>query len=178
MVGGGIGGLAAALFLARRGHAVTVLERDARRPGHDLDEDFFGRRRPGVPQAIQPHGLLAPVRTVLRAETPDVYEAMLSMGALERHEFEWFAEPPPARPGDEDLVTVQTRRIVLEAALHDAVHREPRHLVLPADQAYGTEEVRARLACWLADHPDFTPGFDGPVREEWESAVHRTGRAV
>lgn len=125
MVGGGIGGLAVALFLGRRGHAVTVLERDGRRPGRDLDADFFDWGRPGVPQAVQPHGLLAPVRTVLRAETPDVYEAMLRMGAGERNELDWFAERPPARPGDEDLVTVQTRRIVLEAALHDAVHREP-----------------------------------------------------
>ncbi|WP_405700168.1 FAD-dependent oxidoreductase [Streptomyces sp. NBC_01383] len=125
MIGGGIGGLAAALFLARRGHTVTVLERDDRRPGPDLDADFFDWRRPGVPQANQPHGLLAPVRTVLRAETPDVYDAVLRLGAIERNEFEWFAEPPPGRPGDEDLVTLQTRRIVLEAALHDAVHREP-----------------------------------------------------
>lgn len=125
VVGGGIGGLAVALFLGRRGHAVTVLERDGRRPGRDLDADFFDWRRPGVPQAVQPHGLLAPVRTVLREEAPDVYDAMLRMGAGERNELEWFAERPSARPGDEDLVTVQTRRIVLEAALHDAVHREP-----------------------------------------------------
>ncbi|MEU9199294.1 NAD(P)-binding protein [Streptomyces sp. NPDC048332] len=125
VVGGGIGGLAVALFLGRRGHAVTVLERDGRRPGRDLDADFFAWRRPGVPQAVQPHGLLAPVRTVLREEAPDVYDAMLRMGAGERNELEWFAERPPARPGDADLVTVQTRRIVLEAALHDAVHREP-----------------------------------------------------
>ncbi|MEU1467329.1 NAD(P)-binding protein [Streptomyces sp. NPDC005761] len=125
IVGGGIGGMAVALFLGRRGHAVTVLERDGRRPGRDLDADFFDWRRPGVPQAVQPHGLLAPVRTVLREEAPDVYDAMLRMGAGERNELEWFPERPPERPGDEDLVTVQTRRIVLEAALHDAVHREP-----------------------------------------------------
>ncbi|MGY3061106.1 2-polyprenyl-6-methoxyphenol hydroxylase-like FAD-dependent oxidoreductase [Streptomyces sp. TE3672] len=124
IVGGGIGGLAAALLLGRRGHPVTLFERDGRRPGPDLDRDFFDWHRPGVPQAIQPHGLLAPVRTVLRAEVPDVYRAMLRMGARERNEFEWFDDRGPARPGDEDLVTIQTRRIVLEAALHDAVHRE------------------------------------------------------
>lgn len=125
IVGGGPGGLAAALFLGRRGHRVTLFERDGHRPGADLDGDFFDWHRPGVPHAVQPHGLLAPVRTVLRAEAPDVYRAMLRMGARERNELDWFAERPPARPGDEDLVTVQTRRIVLEAALHDAVRREP-----------------------------------------------------
>lgn len=137
LVGGGIGGMAAALFLGRRGHPVTVLERDGYRPGRDLDADFFGRRRPGVPQAVQPHGLLAPVRTVLRAEAPDVYEAMLRMGARERNELEWFPEPPEAGPGDEDLVTVQTRRIVLEAALHDAVRREPQVEVRLGEAAEG-----------------------------------------
>lgn len=125
IIGGGIGGLAAALFLGRRGHAVTVLERDPRRPGTDLDGDFLAWPRPGVPQAVQPHGLLAPVRTVLRAEAPDVYAAMLRMGAREHHELDWFPQRPQPRSGDEDLVTVRTRRIVLEAALHDAVAREP-----------------------------------------------------
>ncbi|GAA2445338.1 hypothetical protein GCM10010433_53480 [Streptomyces pulveraceus] len=125
IVGGGPGGLAAALFLGRRGHRVTLFERDGHRPGADLDGDFFDWHRPGVPHAVLPHGLLAPVRTVLRAEAPDVYRAMLRMGARERNELDWFTARPPARPGDEDLVTVQTRRIVLEAALHDAVRREP-----------------------------------------------------
>ncbi|WP_326659554.1 hypothetical protein [Streptomyces sp. NBC_00385] len=46
-----------------------------------------------------------------------------------------------------------------------------RHLVQPADQAYGTAEVRARVASWPAEHPDFAPGYDGPAREEWESAM-------
>ncbi|MFD7618315.1 NAD(P)/FAD-dependent oxidoreductase [Streptomyces sp. NPDC059802] len=125
IVGGGMGGLAAALFLGRRGHQVTLFERDGHRPGRDLDRDFFDWHRPGVPHAVQPHGLLAPVRTVLRAEAPDVYREMLRMGAREHNEFAWFTERPPARAGDEDLVTIRTRRIVLEAALHDAVHREP-----------------------------------------------------
>lgn len=125
VLGGGIGGLAVALFLGRRGHQVTVLERDSRRAGTDLDGDFFDWRRPGVPQAVQPHSLLAPVRSVLLAEAPEVYATMLRLGARERHEFDWFEAHPPYRPGDEELVTVRARRIVLEAALSESATQQP-----------------------------------------------------
>ncbi len=124
IIGGGIGGLGAALMLGRRGHAVTLFEQDAREAGDDLHQDFFRWNRPRVPQAVQPHSLLAPVRTVLHAEAPDVYADLLARGALEYHEFDWFGEHPPHRPGDEALVTLRTRRIVLEAALTAAVRRE------------------------------------------------------
>ncbi|MDH6113952.1 2-polyprenyl-6-methoxyphenol hydroxylase-like FAD-dependent oxidoreductase [Kitasatospora sp. MAP12-15] len=125
VLGGGIGGLSAALFLGRRGHQVTVLEREIRRARADLDRDFLDWQRPGVPQAVQPHVLNAPVRTVLLAEAPDVYDAMLRLGAREQHEFDWFDEHPPYRPGDEQLVRVKARRIVLEAALREAAEQQP-----------------------------------------------------
>jgi 2-polyprenyl-6-methoxyphenol hydroxylase-like FAD-dependent oxidoreductase len=124
IIGGGVGGLATALFLGRRGHSVTVFEAENRWPTGSLDEDFFNWPRPRTPQATQPHAFMAPVRNVLRTEAPDVYAAMLRMGALQYHEFDWFDTHPPARPGDEDLVTTRTRRIILETALHDAVRRE------------------------------------------------------
>ncbi|MEU3777207.1 FAD-dependent oxidoreductase [Streptomyces sp. NPDC032472] len=127
VVGGGISGLGTALMLGRRGHAVTLFEQDGREAGEDLDRDFFQWDRPRVPQAVQPHSLLAPVRTVLRAEAPDVYADLLARGAREYHEFDWFSGHgglPPHRDGDEDLVTLRTRRIVLEAALAAAVRRE------------------------------------------------------
>ncbi|MFD9407431.1 NAD(P)/FAD-dependent oxidoreductase [Streptomyces sp. NPDC059989] len=124
IIGGGISGLGAALMLGRRGHTVTVCEQDERQAGEDLNRDFFHWNRPRIPQATQPHSLLAPVRTVLRAETPDVYADLLARGAREYHEFDWFGEHPPHRAGDEDLVTLRTRRIVLEAALAAAVRRE------------------------------------------------------
>ncbi|MFJ5637218.1 NAD(P)/FAD-dependent oxidoreductase [Streptomyces goshikiensis] len=90
-----------------------------------MDGDFFRRERPRTPQAVQPHSFLAPVRSVLRAETPDVYADLLARGAREYHDFDWFGEHPPHREGDEELVTLRTRRIVLEAALAAAVRREP-----------------------------------------------------
>ncbi|MFD3806853.1 FAD-dependent oxidoreductase [Streptomyces sp. NPDC058611] len=124
VVGGGISGLGTALMLGRRGHTVTLYEQDARQAGEDLNRDFFHWDRPRSPQAVQPHSFLAPVRTVLRAEAPDVYADLLARGAREYHEFDWFAERPEHRPGDEDLVTLRTRRIVLEAALTAAVRRE------------------------------------------------------
>ncbi|MFD9063454.1 NAD(P)-binding protein, partial [Kitasatospora purpeofusca] len=125
VIGGGIGGLGVALMLGRRGHTVALFEQDTREAGDDLHRDFFHWDRPRVPQAVQPHSLLAPVRTVLHAEAPDVYADLLARGAREYHEFDWFDEHPPRRDGDEDLVTLRTRRIVLEAALAAAVRREP-----------------------------------------------------
>ncbi|MFI7004906.1 FAD-dependent oxidoreductase [Streptomyces sp. NPDC050145] len=137
VMGGGISGLGTALMLGRRGHPVTLFEQDVRQAGDDPDEDFFHWDRPRVPQADQPHSLLAPVRTVLRAEAPDVYEDLLARGAREYHDFDWFDEHPPRREGDEDLVTLRTRRIVLEAALAAAVRREPGVDVRPGVRVSG-----------------------------------------
>ncbi|MFB9582566.1 MULTISPECIES: NAD(P)/FAD-dependent oxidoreductase [Streptomyces] len=125
VVGGGVGGLATALLAARRGHTVELFERDTRVPGTALDRDFFGWRRPAVPQATQPHALLGAARNVLRDDLPDVHAEMLRLGARERHELDWFDVRPPARPGDEDLVMLQARRIVLESALATALRGEP-----------------------------------------------------
>ncbi|KPI15539.1 FAD dependent oxidoreductase [Actinobacteria bacterium OV450] len=124
VIGGGISGLGTALMLGRRGHAVTLFEQEGRQAGDDLDRDFYHWDRPRVPQAVQPHSFLAPVRSVLRAEAPYVHADLLARGAREYHDFDWFGEHPPHRPGDEDLVTLRTRRIVLEAALTAAVRRE------------------------------------------------------
>lgn len=137
VLGGGIGGLSAALFLGRRGHRVTVLEKDIRRARADPDRDFLDWQRPGVPQAVQPHVLNAPVRTVLLAEAPDVYDAMLRLGAREYHEFDWFDEHPPYRPGDEQLVRVRARRIVLEAALREAAEQQPEVIIRQGVTATG-----------------------------------------
>ncbi|MFC1416454.1 NAD(P)/FAD-dependent oxidoreductase [Streptacidiphilus cavernicola] len=125
MVGAGIAGTACGLFLARRGHRVTLFERERELPSGDPGWDFLEQRRPRVPQAAQPHSFLAPVRDVLLAEAPEVYARMLELGARERHEFDWFDQHPPYRPGDERLVTVEARRIVLETALSEAAERQP-----------------------------------------------------
>ncbi|MGW4688160.1 NAD(P)/FAD-dependent oxidoreductase [Streptomyces sp. NPDC004244] len=124
VIGGGVGGLATALLAARHGHTVALFERDTRAPGTAIDRDFFGWHRPTVPQATQPHVLLGAARALLRDELPDVYADMLRLGARERHELDWFDVRPPARPGDEDLVMLQARRILLESALVTALRGE------------------------------------------------------
>ncbi|GAA1959172.1 NAD(P)/FAD-dependent oxidoreductase [Kitasatospora viridis] len=122
IIGGGITGLAAALFLGRQGHRVTLLEREARAVSSDLDGDFVAWNRPSTPQALQPHLLRAPIRNVLRAAAPDVYAELLSLGATEHHDLAAFG---PSLPEDVDLVTLRARRILLEAALSRAVQAEP-----------------------------------------------------
>ncbi|MGW6979425.1 FAD-dependent oxidoreductase [Streptomyces sp. NPDC054932] len=125
VIGGGVAGPATALLAARRGHTAEVFECDPRTPGTALDRDFFDWRRPTVPQAAQPHVLLGAARNVLRGDLPDVHAEMLRLGARERHELDWFDVRPPERPGDEDLVMLQARRIVLESALATALRAEP-----------------------------------------------------
>jgi flavin-dependent dehydrogenase len=128
VIGGGIAGLGTALLLARQGHPVTLFERDSRAPGADPDADFFDWPRPAtVPQATQPHTLIGAARAVLMAELPDVYAELLRRGAAEYHELDWYGDRrPPALPGDEHLVMLQTRRILLESVLTDALRAEPR----------------------------------------------------
>ncbi|WP_030242658.1 FAD-dependent oxidoreductase [Streptomyces sp. NRRL S-350] len=195
VIGGGISGLATALMLGRRGHPVTLFEQEAREAGTDPDRDFHHWNRPRVPQAVQPHSFLAPVRTVLRAEAPDVHADLLARGAREYHDFDWFGEHPPHRPGDEELVTLRTRRIVLEAALGAAVRREPtvevrrgdrvRALLLEAGRPARATGVRTDTATHPADLVVDACGRRSPV-PAWLTAAgyrppvvdsHRTGIA-
>jgi 2-polyprenyl-6-methoxyphenol hydroxylase-like FAD-dependent oxidoreductase len=82
VAGGGLAGLASALFLARRGHRVTLLERDRQPPAGGPDEVFSAWSRPGVPQARQPHNFLGRSVRVLRDEAPDLLDALVAKGAL------------------------------------------------------------------------------------------------
>src|SRR5262249_13160040 len=74
IIGGGICGLGTALLLARDGHDVTVLERDAD-PLPDSPQDAWRSwERKGVAQFRQPHNFMPGLRLLLEAELPDVQE--------------------------------------------------------------------------------------------------------
>lgn len=119
VAGAGIGGLTAAMLLAKDGHAVTVLERDPEPPPATAEEAWAGWQRKGVNQFRLPHFFLARFRIVLEAELPEVLPALDAAGALHINP---VAEAPEfvtggPRPGDAGLLSVTGRRPVMEAAI-------------------------------------------------------------
>lgn len=81
VIGAGLAGLATSLFLARRGHQVSLVEKDPEAPPDDPEECFRSWSRRGVAQARQPHVLLTRSSAILRAEAPDVLDALGEAGA-------------------------------------------------------------------------------------------------
>ena len=70
VVGGGMAGQTAAMLLAKDGHAVTVLERDAEAPPTSVDEAWAHWERRGVNQFRMLHFFLPRFREVLAARAP------------------------------------------------------------------------------------------------------------
>ena len=118
VVGAGIGGLAAAIALARAGYAVDVIERDDT-PMPDNVEAAFAWDRRGAPQVRHTHGFPALIRRILRDRFPDVLAALLDAGVRE------VSVMPESVPTDapnyardaEDLQVLSCRRTTLEWVL-------------------------------------------------------------
>lgn len=127
-MGGGVCGLASGLLLARDGHEVTVLERDADPVPDSADEAWREWSRDGVTQFRMAHYLQPAGRMVLEQELPDVFEGLVSAGALR---LDLLKLMPPTladegpRAGDERFVTYTARRPVFEHVLGKAAEREP-----------------------------------------------------
>ena len=103
IAGGGLVGLSSALLLARDGHEVTVVERDAAAPT-DPSAAWEEWERRGVNQFRLPHLFASRFRTVLQAELPDVMAALVEAGALSWHPLDHVPASlgQPGRPGDGD----------------------------------------------------------------------------
>lgn len=127
VVGGSAAGQFAALLLTRAGHPVLLLDRDDLSPAADVDAAAATGFRPPAPQIVQPHALLPRCRLLLREHLVDVYEALLAAGALESTLA--VASPPgmhvDSQAGDEDYVSIATRRSTLDLVLRRAVVVEP-----------------------------------------------------
>jgi 2-polyprenyl-6-methoxyphenol hydroxylase-like FAD-dependent oxidoreductase len=129
IIGGGICGIGAALLLARDGHEVTVLERDADPLPDSPQAAWDTWRRKGVAQFRQPHNFMPGLRLILEAELPDVHDALRRAGAS-RLDFvhplpPFFADQSP-RPVDDTLWTYTARRPTGEWVFANALRDEPR----------------------------------------------------
>ncbi len=112
IVGAGPTGLFTAIALARRGHQVTVVDRDT---GPAPDGSW---ERRGVMQFHHPHGLRRLVVDALDAELPDVRDRLLAAGA------ELMILPADGeRP--EMVVGLHCRRMTFELTLRAAALDEP-----------------------------------------------------
>jgi len=159
IVGGGVGGLAAALAFGRAGHKVTLLERDPLPATADAEEAFRAERR-GAPQVHQTHGFLARIVVLLREHFPDVLEDLRAVGCTTMPARADLGEP---RPGDEDLAVLIVRRTTFEWVLRKAVLRQP-HVEVRTDVTV------AGLTSSLPDWSD-VPVVDG-VRLADGSELH------
>jgi 2-polyprenyl-6-methoxyphenol hydroxylase-like FAD-dependent oxidoreductase len=129
IIGGGMCGLGTALLLARDGHAVTLVERDAEPPPDSPLEAWDRWARQGIAQFRQPHNFMPGLRLLLETELPDVQDALRLAGASR---FDMLNPLPPfftdqsPRPIDDKLWTYTARRPVGEWVFANAAADEPR----------------------------------------------------
>jgi 2-polyprenyl-6-methoxyphenol hydroxylase-like FAD-dependent oxidoreductase len=127
VVGGGVVGMGLAMMLARDGHAVTSLERDAQTVPKDPEEAWADWERKGVNQFRLPHLFLARYREILEHELPEVAAAIERDGAVR---FSPLADAPESftgglRPGDGRYEMLSGRRAVVERSVASVAEETP-----------------------------------------------------
>jgi len=125
-IGGGVVGLCTALLLARDGHEVTVLERDALEPT-DPGDAWDAWQRRGVNQFRLLHYFLPRFREVIEVNLPDVISTMEDAGALRFNPLEALPAEFTGglRPDDTRFTSVTARRPIAEAAIAQLVAATP-----------------------------------------------------
>jgi 2-polyprenyl-6-methoxyphenol hydroxylase-like FAD-dependent oxidoreductase len=118
IVGAGPTGLFTAIALARRGHRITVVDRD-RGPAPD---GAWERR--GVMQFHHPHGLRQQIVDVLDAELPEVKTRLIAAGAVQT-----IMPAEGGRPAR--VIGMQCRRSTFERVLRAAAVVEPGVTLMP-----------------------------------------------
>jgi 2-polyprenyl-6-methoxyphenol hydroxylase-like FAD-dependent oxidoreductase len=129
IIGGSIGGLAAALALDPRHYEVVVVERDAPPPEVSPDEAFERWERSGVPQFRHAHILLARLHTVIRDHHPALLAELLAAG-ITLSEVDQMLPPTHVErsqpePDDDDLRHLWGRRATFEYVVRRHVGKLP-----------------------------------------------------
>lgn len=119
VVGAGVAGLCSALALARSGHRVTLIERDAAPAPASVEEAFSWARR-GAPQFHHSHVFMPRLRLLWRDRFPDVYKALLDAGVPEHEATTLFG----ADAGD-DFLLMPCRRTTYEWVLRRVIDADP-----------------------------------------------------
>jgi 2-polyprenyl-6-methoxyphenol hydroxylase-like FAD-dependent oxidoreductase len=128
IVGGGAAGLFASLLLARAGHKVFVFEQDRLEPAPDVESAATSAFRSTAPQIVQPHIVMAKCRELLLEHLPDVYDELLAAGVAEAPlstQMPASLADTAARPGDERLMLLMTRRSTIDWVLQRAILAQP-----------------------------------------------------
>jgi len=136
VVGAGIAGLAATLAFSRAGYRVVLIEKDAALPPPTPGASFLNWDRPGVPQRRLAHAFLPLARKRLQEHLPDAVDRLVAVGG---HHID-LLEPVAGRElrsGDDELVSLRSRRTVFEWVLRQMVDEEPGARVVAGDPAAG-----------------------------------------
>jgi 2-polyprenyl-6-methoxyphenol hydroxylase-like FAD-dependent oxidoreductase len=129
VVGSGMCGMTTALALAKRGHRITVFERDPAPPEGNADDAFFNWQRLGAAQFRHPHAFLGMMCNLMRDNYPELLEQFYEAGARRVG----FEEMLPAElkstyraePGDERLWVLLCRRATMETVIRRYVETLP-----------------------------------------------------
>ncbi|MGH4015719.1 MAG: NAD(P)/FAD-dependent oxidoreductase [Pseudonocardiaceae bacterium] len=201
VLGGGLAGLATALFLARRGQQVDLLERDRSAVPTGV-RAAAGWHRSTVPQSAHSHAFLARFRQLLAAEAPDVLAGLQAAGVREIA-LRPPASVPPSGPTDPEQVVLAARRPVVEWVLRRTVEKERGvrvhagaeatglvvsggrvsgvHVdggVVDADIVVDASGSRSPVPGWLAEHARPVPERSSPCGITYYTrywVLHRTG---
>ncbi len=136
VVGAGIAGLAATLAFSRAGSRVILIEKDAALPPRGYEASFLTWDRPGVPQRRLAHAFLPLARMRLLEHLPDAVDRLVAVGGHHIDLLEPVVGRQP-RPGDDELVSLRSRRTVFEWVLRQMVDEDAGATVLAGDPAVG-----------------------------------------
>jgi 2-polyprenyl-6-methoxyphenol hydroxylase-like FAD-dependent oxidoreductase len=149
IVGGGVVGLGLGMMLAKDGHGVRMLERDAEPPPADAAGAWESWERRGVNQFRLAHFFMPRYRQIIETELPEVVAALERDGALRLNP---LLEAPPdftggRREGDDRFEMLTGRRAVVERAVAEVAEATP-----------GLELRRGVVAAGLQTGAEALPG--------------------
>lgn len=127
VVGAGVVGMGLGMLLARDGHTVTLVERDAQEAPADPEEAWAAWERRGVNQFRLAHLFLPRYRHIIDAELPQLASALERDGALRLNQLLEIPESirGAIREGDDRFELLTGRRAVVERAVASVAAQTP-----------------------------------------------------